>query len=92
MIIRRTDRGDKALRKLDPPLRLAAKEAIKSFCADSARRGLNFEKLQGYDNLYSIRINRSHRIILGRTDVADTYEIIRIGPHDSYRHLPGGDD
>ena len=91
MIVLRTKRGDKALRKLDPSVRAAANAALKAFLTDRSAHGLNFEKLKGHEALYSIRINSNFRIILTRTSVPDTFEIDRIGPHDVYRRL-GGDD
>jgi hypothetical protein len=42
--------------------------------------------------LYSVRIDRNHRIILRRTEAPDTFEIEDIGPHDVYRRLDEGDD
>jgi len=91
MQILRTVRGDRLLRKLDPSLRPSAFAALDAFLADSGAPSLNFEKLRGYKTLYSIRINRNHRIILRRTDQADTFELWLIGPHDVYRRLDEGD-
>ena len=92
MNIVRTARTDRLLRKLDPPLRREAFAALEAFCADSTSRGLNFEKLRGFDTLYSIRINRNYRIILRRTQDVDTFVIMDLGPHDVYRRLDEGDD
>jgi hypothetical protein len=92
MKVVRTGRGDRLLRKLDPPVRRDALATLAAFDVDSAARGLHFEKLRGFQTLYSIRIDRNHRIILRRTEVPDTFEIEDIGPHDVYRRLDEGDD
>ena len=91
MRVVQTVRGDRLLRKLDPTVRAQAVAALFAFSTNSASRSLNFEKLAGRDGIYSIRINRNFRIILRRTEAADTFEIEDIGPHDIYRRL-GGDD
>jgi plasmid maintenance system killer protein len=91
MKVLRDRRLDRLLRKLDPSLRRDAIETLNRFANDSAHPGLNFEKLQGQRDFYSIRINRNFRIILERTTEKDTFEVWRIGPHDVYRNL-GGDD
>jgi plasmid maintenance system killer protein len=91
MNVLRSRRLDRLLRKLDPSLRNEAIATLRLFAQHSANRGLNFEKLRGTDDLYSIRIDRNFRIILRRTKVADTFEVRDIGPHDIYRRF-GGDD
>ncbi len=91
MILLPTKRGEKALRKLDPPVRARALVALQAFVVDHTAPGLNFEQLEGTDGLHSIRINRNFRIILKQADVANTFEVWAVGPHDIYRRL-GGDD
>jgi plasmid maintenance system killer protein len=91
MKILRTRQLDRLLRKLDPSLRRDAIATLNRFADDSGNPGLNFEKLRGPLDLYSIRINRNFRIILRRTAAKDTFEVWRIGPHDIYRNL-GGDN
>jgi plasmid maintenance system killer protein len=92
MKVVQTGRANRLLRKLDPLVRRDALSALNAFAADSTARGLHFEKLRGFRTLYSIRIDRNHRIILRRTDAPDTFEIEDIGPHDVYRRLDEGDD
>jgi plasmid maintenance system killer protein len=92
MKVLRTRKLDRLLRKLDPSLRRDVIATLDRFANDSANPGLNFEKLQGQHDLYSLRINRNFRIILQRTAEKDTFEVWRIGPHDIYRSLGGDDD
>jgi len=87
-----TARSRRLFRKLDPQNRRDADNALATFVRDAATPGLNFEKLQGFDRLYSIRVNRNYRIILLRTDAPDSYEVWDVGPHDIYRQLREGDD
>jgi len=91
MKIVRDRRLDRLLRKLDSALRRDAIETLVRFADDSGNPGLNFEKLRGQQDFYSIGINRNFRIILQRTVDKDTFEVRRIGPHDIYRNF-GGDD
>ena len=77
MRLLRSGRSDRILKKLDPVIRREVQAALVRFLTDSGARGLNFEKLRGYDDLYSIRVNRNFRIILRRTEVDDTFEIGR---------------
>lgn len=72
-------------------MRDRAATAIERFVANPSLPGLNFEKLAGYSDRYSIRISRGDRIVLRRIAVSDVFEILDIGPHDIYRRL-GGDD
>jgi plasmid maintenance system killer protein len=87
-----TVRSRRLFRKLDAQNRRDADGALATFVRDPTTPGLNFEKLRGYERLYSIRMNRNYRIILLRTEVSDTYEIWDVGPHDIYRPLREGDD
>ena len=49
-----------------------------------------FEKLAGRENLYSVRFSFSDRAVLRRTEdeTGELFELLLIGPHDTYRHLP----
>lgn len=83
-----TKRAEKALRALSVEDRQRAAEAFRRFEQSPRHPALNFERLRGLDNLYSIRISRSHRAILRRVEgTADTYELHDVGPHDIYRGL-----
>ena len=87
MQLRFTARSERLMRKLDAANRRDADKALQSFARDPATPGLNFEKLQGHAQLYSIRVNRSYRIILRRDPDGNFLEIINVGPHDIYRTL-----
>jgi plasmid maintenance system killer protein len=80
--VRFNNRSKRLFGKLDPQNRRDADAALSAFVRDAAIPWLNFEKLRGFRRLYSIRMNRNHRIILIRTDEPETYEIWDIGPHD----------
>jgi len=79
--------ASKALRGMNAAQRTAALNRFKLFQFSPEVPGLNFEKLGGFANLYSIRLSRSHRAILRK--VADEqgvlFEVVKIGPHDIYR-------
>jgi plasmid maintenance system killer protein len=51
------------------------------------RPGLNFERLAGWDDIYSMRVTRNYRILLKReTDEAGEFFIaVDIGTHQVYR-------
>ena len=71
-------------------IRQRASEALERFQIDPAHPGLNFEKLRGWDDLYSIRISRGFRILLRRVSPpagGDYYVAVRMGPHDIYDRL-----
>ena len=51
------------------------------------RPGLNFEKLAGWDNTYSIRVSKAYRILLRREadDAGEFFAAADIGTHQVYR-------
>lgn len=63
--------------------------AFGLFVENPRHPSLNFEKLAGKTNLYSIRLNRGDRAILRSTQDEDgeLFEVLLIGPHDIYRGL-----
>jgi plasmid maintenance system killer protein len=66
--------------------------ALQRFMIGPARRGANFEPLEGTDGRYwSLRVNRNFRIILRRERDAEgeIYAAIDLGPHDIYRRYSG---
>jgi len=67
-------RAEKALRALSTADRTRAAEALHRFQENPRHPSLNFERLAGHADLYSIRISRSHRAILRRVEGAgETY-------------------
>ncbi len=85
--IRFARRATKALRAMGEAQFRQAGVAFEQFVADPKRPGLNFEKLRGQDDLYSIRITQGDRAILRRVPDADgeLFEVLLIGSHDVYR-------
>ncbi len=67
-----------------------ASRAFELFIGNPYHPSLNFEKLSGRTNLYSIRLSRGDRAILRRTEdtEGEMFEVLLIGPHDIYRSLP----
>lgn len=60
------------------------------FIENPRHPSLNFEKLAGKPDLYSIRLSRGSRAILRRAEDAggEVFEVLLIRPHDIYRSLP----
>ena len=80
--------AEKGLQALSAENRKRAITALRRFDASPRHPSLNFERLAGHGNLYSIRISRTHRAILRRVEgTADTYDLMDVGPHDIYRRL-----
>ncbi|MBS1703603.1 MAG: hypothetical protein JST12_18205 [Armatimonadetes bacterium] len=69
----------KDFNKLDKPMQEAAKKAFRLLKQDPGNRGLNFEKLKGFANKYSVRINDQYRAIGIKTKWS--WEWQRIIPH-----------
>lgn len=81
-------RAEKALSGLSAEDRRRAAKAIRLFQDNPRHPSLNFEKLAGYGDLYSIRIKQGHRAILRRVPgTDDEYDLLDVGPHDIYRRL-----
>jgi Txe/YoeB family toxin of Txe-Axe toxin-antitoxin module len=53
----------RAYETLDARVKLAARQAYKVFEADPQHPSLRFKKLQGYENVWSVRINDQHRAV-----------------------------
>lgn len=77
-------------RRCSKQIRERASDALQRFQSDSNIKGLNFEKLRGWDDLYTIRVGRNFRIVLRRRatkELGDHYVAVRIAPHDIYDRL-----
>ncbi len=75
----------KLFKKLPLPIRDKAKKAFKNLeerDQTDFSRGLNLERIKGYDTLYSIRIDDNYRTLGNK--VGDTIYWEWIGPHDEY--------
>lgn len=84
-------RAQKTLRGMSEAQFHQAGVAFEQFIADRRRPGLNFEKLRGRDDLYSIRVTNGDRAILRRVVDAggegELFEVLLIGPHDIYKAI-----
>lgn len=67
---------------LDPRVRVAARRAYQLFQQDPHHPSLRFKKLQGYDSIWSVRINEQYRAV-GERD-GDTIEWAWIGSHNEF--------
>jgi mRNA-degrading endonuclease RelE of RelBE toxin-antitoxin system len=85
--IRIADSYRKAERRIPHRIRLQAGKALSTFMEAPDRPGLNFERLPGWDNAYSIRVTRSYRILLKREadEAGELFAAVDIGTHRIYR-------
>ena len=72
----------RAYEALDPRVKVAARRAYRIFSANPDHPSLRFKKLQGYDNVWSVRINDQYRAVGERS--ADTIEWAWIGSHNEF--------
>jgi plasmid maintenance system killer protein len=63
-------------------VREAARRAYKLFSTNPEHPLLRFKKLQGHEDVWSVRINEQYRAVRERT--ADTIEWARIGSHNEF--------
>lgn len=77
----------KAERRLPQRIRLQAAKTLANFMDNPDRPGLNFEKLAGWDNTYSIRVSKAYRIMLRREadEAGEFFAAVDIGTHHVYR-------
>jgi len=80
-----TPRFQRSFARLHPDLREAAARALQKLLDNPESRGLNLEPIAG--EMYSIRVNRSFRILLRkRQDASEVYYSAEdVGSHDIYR-------
>ncbi len=85
--IRIADSYRKAERRIPQRIRLQAGKALSTFMETPDRPGLNFERLPGWDDTYSIRVTRSYRILLKREadEAGELFAAVDIGTHQIYR-------
>ena len=72
----------RAYAALDPRIKLAARQAYQLFSENPEHPSLRFKKLQGYANVWSVRINEQYRAV-GERD-GDTIEWAWIGSHNEF--------
>lgn len=72
----------RAYAALDPRVQLAARRAYHLFAQDPHHPSLRFKKLQGYDHVWSVRINEQYRAVGER--YGDVIEWAWIGTHNEF--------
>lgn len=84
MIIRVIPEPDfiKALKRMSPDRRDAARETLVKFQTEPALPRLDFRALKGHPGYYIIDARRGDRIIL-RKDADDLFAAVDFGPHDN---------
>lgn len=80
--LRFSDRFVKQYKKLHPQVQRQTDKAIAMFMGNSYHPGLHFEKLKGFEDIHSLRVNRNHRILLRKCE--DCYECFAVDTHDVY--------
>ena len=68
-------------------IRTRAERTLRRFIENPQHPGLHFEQLLGWEDTYSIRVNRQYRILLVReTDEAgEIFAVVDIDTHQIYR-------
>ncbi len=79
---RRNPRFHEAFNRLPGYVKRQARRAYKLFKANPNHPGLNFKKIQGRSNIYSVRIGIDYRALAVVRD--DTAVWFWIGPHSEY--------
>jgi len=87
MRIRITKGYERSVRRLPDRIKRSAATALIQFIDNPQHPGLNFERLAGFEDTYSIRANRQYRILLAREtdDAGEIFAAVDIGTHQVYR-------
>ncbi len=72
----------RAYEALDPRVKAAARRAYKLFAQEPDHPSLRFKPLQGYENVWSVRINDQYRAVGERN--GDVIEWAWIGSHNEF--------
>ncbi len=72
----------RAYAALDPRVQHAARRAYRLFLSNPEHSSLRFKKLQGYENVWSVRISDQYRAVGERE--GDTIEWAWIGSHNEF--------
>ena len=75
----------RAYERLAPSVKARARGTYRLFEQNPDHPSLRFKKLQGRDNVWSVRINDQYRAVGVRT--GDTIEWIWIGTHNEFDNL-----
>ena len=81
VVVEPTPRFLRDLRKLAARDRNAAIDAIKRFVDGERSKALNFERVTGQKSDYTIRANRSIRVLLEKSG-DHLFKALRVGNHD----------
>lgn len=84
MIISFTPQFIRRYKKQERKIQLDFQEALLFFEKDPFQLSLKTHKLKGFDELWSFRINYSHRVLfyfIGKNEV----KLVNIGSHDIYK-------
>ncbi len=86
MRVRITKRFTRSITRI-PSIKTRAAKALIQFRENPNHPGLNFERLSGREDAYSIRVTRKYRILLIRETDEDgeLYAADDIGSHQIYR-------
>ena len=87
MRLRVTARYEHSVSRVPDRVKKAAANALIKFMTHPQQPGLNFERLAGWEDTYSIRVNRQYRILLIREadEAGELFAIADIGTHQIYR-------
>ena len=79
------------LQKLSPQVRKKVRKQLELLLQDFRYPSLHTEKLQGATfagkNVWSIRVDRNHRVLFIIRKEEDAYYLIAVGKHDIYRRF-----
>ena len=79
-------RFKKAFEKLDPVVRERVLEAIETLKTHPEQPGLRLKKIQGFDDIYAIRVGRNYRVTL---NIDDGVAVLRnVATHDKLYDNP----
>lgn len=67
----------RAYAALDPRVKEAARRAYQLFAQNPEHPSLHFKKLQGYDNVWSVRVNEQYRAVGERSGGHDRVGVDR---------------
>jgi plasmid maintenance system killer protein len=87
MRIRVTNRYERSVSRIPDRIKTRAAQTLIKFADNPNHPGLNFERLSGWEDTYSIRVNRQYRILLVRQtdEVGEIFAAVDIGTHQIYR-------
>lgn len=83
--VKASDVFNRQYHKLTPPIQKRCRKSIKLFLANPRHPSLNFEKLRGYKDIFSIRVTLNFRIIMREHE--GYFELIMVGTHDVYNRF-----